>query len=147
MPVAAEPLRDDLAREGIELLGRHVVIRDSDVPKLQDALGRVPYKLRPCLRPVALGVANGGVVPEHHVPGHALEIKETPVADEILCALLQLTRRSLWLTCYGPDLPAGVAVLASLLGKSVGVRLLLCEGQKGPSGSSQHAIWKLSGVV
>ena len=38
-------------------------------------------------------------------------------------------------------------MLASLLGRGIGVRLLLCEGQKGPSGSSQHGIWKLPGVV
>ena len=98
VPVAAGPLRDDLLREGIELQGRHVVIRDSEVLKLKEALGKLPKKLRPSVQPVALGVAGGRVAPPCGVSVHTPVVIEAPVVDEILCVLLQITRRSLWLT-------------------------------------------------
>ena len=95
VPVAAGPLRDDLLREGIELQGRHVVIRDSEVLKLREALGKLPKKLRPSVQPVALGVAGGIVAPPCGVSEPMPVATESPVAHEILCALLQLTRRGL----------------------------------------------------
>ena len=70
-----------------------------------------------------------------------------PGVGGVLCALLQLTQRRLWLTCYCFDLPEGKAVLSSLLGRSVELRLLLCKNQmKNPSCTNQHeTIAKLFG--
>ena len=78
-----------------------------------------------------------------------VDVYHSPGVGDVLCALLQLTRRSLWLTCYCFDLPAGAAVLANLLGRGVEVRLLICKSQmKNPSCTSQHeTIVKLFGVA
>ncbi len=67
----------------------------------------------------------------------------------MLFDLLQLTRRSLWLTCYRTDLVSGAAVLADLLGKGIEVRLLLCEfvhHDPPKCLDTQHALWVLFGA-
>ena len=78
----------------------------------------------------------------------AIGVYHSPGVGDVLCALLQLTKYHLWLTCYCFDLPEGASVLANLLGRGVKVRLLLCKGQmKNPSCTNQYeTIVKLFGV-
>ncbi len=76
-------------------------------------------------------------------------LEGTPAADPVLCTLLQLTRRSLWLTCCRTDLVSGIAVLADLLANGIEVRLLLCEFvhyDPPKCRDTQHALWVLFGA-
>ena len=50
VPAVVEALREDLVREGVELQGHHILIRESDVPKLREVLSKVPFKYRPGLK-------------------------------------------------------------------------------------------------
>ena len=78
----------------------------------------------------------------------AIGIYHSPGVGDVLCALLQLTKHHLLLTCYCFDLPEGGSVLANISGRGVKVRLLLCKGQmKNPSCTNQYeTIVKLFGV-
>ena len=73
----------------------------------------------------------------------------SPGAAEVLCAILNQTRRVLLLTCYTFDLPEGVAAISGLLSRGVTVRMLLCKGQmKNPScAMQQESLLKLFNVV
>ncbi len=72
-------------------------------------------------------------------------LEGVPAADPVLCALLQLTRKSLWLTCYRLDLVSGVAVLAGLLAEGVEIHLLLCDFVRPDQrcSNTQRALWVL----
>ena len=69
-----------------------------------------------------------------------------PAADPVLCALLQLTRKNLWLTCCRSDFASGVSVC--LLAKGVEIHLLLCDfAHPMPQCvDTQRALWVLLGA-